>query len=268
MTRIINKIIKAALSVFARLIKNNSAILKFLFENALKSEIIDYYDNQYYHGYNHVEKAIKLSRKFQFKEHAIIDVGGADGTTAKIFSKAFPNSKIYVFEPLKEHFILIQKILPQFSNIILINKAAGSTSGTETINKTKRITSSSLYQPSFDIKSELFSDILFVENTEKISITTLDETIPQNELITILKLDVQGYELEVLKSANSVISRTNIIILEMINHDYYKGAPKYFELDEYLRMKNFVLYDIFPSTKDDGYLREWDSIYVRKELLV
>lgn len=267
MTRIINTIIKSVLSVFSKLIKNNSAVLKFLFENTLKNEIIDYYDNQYYHGYNHIEKAIKLSRKLKLKENTIIDVGGADGTTSKIFSRAFPNSKIYVFEPLKENFSLIQKILDQFPNLILINKAAGSTSVTGTINKTKRITSSSLYQPSFDIKSELFSDILSVENTEKISITTLDETIPQNEQITILKLDVQGYELEVLKGANSVISRTSIIILEMINHDYYKGAPKYHDSDEYLRKENFVLYDIFPSTKDDGFLREWDSIYVRKELL-
>ena len=151
-------------------------------------------------------------------------MGGADGTTPKIFSKAFPNDKVYIFEPLRENYSLIQKELKHFPNLILINKAAGSISKKGIINKTKRITSSSMYNPITESNSELFSDILIVAGSEEVEITTLDESIPQNESVSILKLDVQGYELEVLKGAAAVIKKTAIIVLEMNNHNNYQGA--------------------------------------------
>jgi FkbM family methyltransferase len=267
MLKIINKFIKLIICGVAFVLRSSPSALKFLFTHALKNETIEFLDKQYYLGYAHIEKAIKLSKEIKLNAGIIIDVGGADGTTPKIFSIAFPNYKIYVFEPLRENYSLIQKELKQFPNLILINKAVGSTSKRGMINKTKRITSSSMYQPIIEPHSELFSDILTVAGTEEVDITTLDESIPQNEPISILKLDVQGYELEVLKGAAAVIERTGIIVLEMNNHNNYQGAPKYYDVDEHLRSKNFILYDTFPSTKDRGQLKEWDSIYIRNDLI-
>ena len=79
---------------------------------------------------------------------------------------------------------------------------------------------------------------------------------------------VNTHAMEVLKGANSSIERIIIIVLEMNNHNYYPGAPKYFEIDEYLRNKNFTIFDIFPSTKDMGRLKEWDSIYLNNRYIL
>lgn len=265
--KFLNNILKLPILLFAQVIKKSPASLKFLFTKALKNEIIDFNDSQYFSGYFHIEKTIKLAKEFNLINEIVIDVGGADGTTAKMFLEAFPKSKIFVFEPLKENYSQIAQILNQYINLKLIKKAVGSSPQKAVIHKTKRITSSSLLEVNSDSTSEVFSDILKVNDKVEVSITTLDESIPQNEFISILKIDVQGYELEVLKGATSTLRRTSIIVLEMNNHSYYSGAPKYYEVDIYLRENDFILYDIFPSTKDKGQLKEWDSIYVKVDLL-
>ena len=118
-----------------------------------------------------------------------------------------------------------------------------------------------------DKSSKIFANALIKKGTEEIEITKLDISIPVTETVGILKIDVQGYELEVLKGAINTLLRTSIILLEMNNHDGYKGSPKYYELDEFLRNQKFTLYDIFPSTKDDGRLKEWDSLYINNKHL-
>jgi hypothetical protein len=77
-----------------------------------------------------------------------------------------------------------------------------------------------------------------------------------------MKIDVQGFEMDVLKGAEMTIGRTDIIVLEANNHEGYKGSAKYYDIDRFMRDHNFSLYNIFPSIIDDGKLKEWDMIYL------
>ena len=255
-------IIKSFINGFSSLVKKNRDIRKYLFTVSLKDEIISFFDNEYYQGYSHINKAISVARQYYSTEDIIIDVGGADGTTPKIFSKAFPNNNIYVFEPINENYIVIGKLIKEYPNIKLIAKAAGNIEGKTTINKASRITASSIFELNVDKDSAVFADQLKDEGKESIEITTIDNAIPSGKAVLLMKIDVQGFELEVLKGAGRILTNTKVIVLEMNNHEYYKGAPKYYEIDEYLRKNNFVLYDIFPSLKDNGRLKEWDAIYL------
>lgn len=136
------------------------------------------------------------------------------------------------------------------------------------INIASRVTSSSIFNLTPDQNSSIFSSDLNYCRSENIVITKLDNILDKNTVVGIMKLDVQGYEMEVLKGASSSIERIMIIVLEMNNHNYYPGAPKYYEVDEYLRNKNFSIIDIFPSTKDLGRLKEWDSIYLNNKYIL
>jgi len=264
--KITTSIIKSFINVFSSLVRNNKDIRKYLFTVSLKDELITFFDNEYYHGYSHINKAISIAQKHCSADDIIIDVGGADGTTPKIFSKAFPNKIIYVFEPICENYRAIRKLIKEYPNIKLIEKAAGSSEGKTTINKANRITSSSILELNADQESSVFAEQLKNEGKENIEITMIDNVIPQGNT-ALLKIDVQGFELEVLRGAGRILKNTKVIVLEMNNHDGYKGAPKYFEIDEYLRKNNFTLYDIFPSFKDEGRLKEWDTIYLNNTLV-
>ena len=263
--KITTSIIKSFINVFSRLVRNNKDIRKYLFTVSLKDELAAFFDNEYYQGYSHINKAISIAQKYCSSEDIIIDVGGADGTTPKIFSKAFPDKIIYVFEPINENYIVIKKLINEYPNIRLIAKAAGSSEGITTINKANRITSSSIFELNADQDSAVFAEPLYNEGIENIEITTIDNAIPPGKT-ALMKIDVQGFELEVLKGAKGILKNTKVIVLEMNNHNVYKGSPKYYEVDEFLRKNNFTLYDIFPSLKDDGRLKEWDVIYLNNTL--
>lgn len=264
--KITTSIVKSILNGFSRIVQKNRDIRKYLFTISLKDELISFYDNEYYQGFSHLNKAISLAKKYCSVDDIIIDVGGADGVTPKILSKAFPLNKIYVFEPIKENYTLIGKILNEFPNIILIPKAAGSKEGKTIINKAASLASSSIFELNIDPESIIFAENLKTEGKEDIEITTIENSVPSGN-VAIMKIDVQGFELEVLKGSGKILKTTRLIVLEMNNHDGYKGAPKYFEIDEYLRNNNFVLFDIFPSLKDEGRLKEWDSIYYNNAFL-
>jgi FkbM family methyltransferase len=259
--KIISSIIKSFINGFSYLVCKNKDMRKYLFTVSLKDELTTFFDNEYYRGYAHINKAISIARKYCSTDDIIIDVGGADGTTPKIFSKAFPDKMIYVFEPINENCIAIEKLIREYPNIRLISKAAGSSEGKITINKARSITSSSIFELNADKGSAVFADSLKNEGKENIELTTIDNAVPLRNT-AIMKIDVQGFELEVLKGAVRILRNTKVIVLEMNNHDYYKGAPKYYEIDEYLRKNNFSIYDIFPSLKDGDRLKEWDTIYL------
>ncbi len=91
----------------------------------------------------------------------------------------------------------------------------------------------------------------------------LDDFLAKNQdEIGIMKIDVQGYEMDVLKGAETTLKRTDIIVLEANNHEGYTGSAKYYDIDKYLRERNYTLYDILPSIVDNGKLKEWDMIYM------
>ncbi len=262
--KIVSNLIKKMVDLAVLPVKKNKELKKYLFNIALKHETADFCENEFFQGFYHIEKAAETAKKYITGDHIIVDVGGAIGNTAKIFSKYFPLTKIWIFEPIHENYKKLKELSEANNDFIVIPKAAGSKIEKTLINKANRITSSSLFDLKADKKSKTFSEILIKKGTEEIDVTTLDTTLPSNITISILKLDVQGYELEVLKGSNNTLKRTLLVTLEMNNHEGYVGAPKYFELDEFLRQNNFVLFDIFPSVKDNGQLKEWDCIYINQ----
>jgi len=241
-------------------------VLKYLFAHSLNDEVIDYIESEYFQCYVHVEKAIVLAKSLGLNDSGILDVGGAIGNTAILFAKKNPNSHIWVFEPILETRSKLTNAVSTYNNITIVPKAVGNSIGRTVINMANRITSSSILSLKTEQNSKAFSDTLIKQGEEEIEITTLDSEIPHDKKISILKIDVQGYELEVLKGAADTLRRTAVVVLELNNHENYEGSPKYYQLDECMRQNGFILYDIFPSLKDKGRLKEWDTIYLRKDL--
>jgi FkbM family methyltransferase len=262
-------IIKGIISAFSFFIKKSSDSKTYLFSVALRKDVDNYIENGYYLGYKHIEKSIEIAGKFSGKtgEFIIADVGGSTGTTAILYSKAFPKAPVYVFEPIQESFSALKERLKNERNAFPINKALGNEVGKASINVASRISSSSIFNLYTDPSAPVFTEALAHERTETIQISTLDTEIPEDKQVLILKIDVQGYELEVLKGGAETLKRTQVITLEMNNHNGYTGSPKYFELDNFLRNTGFCLYELLPSTHTNGRLVEWDCIYVNQNLL-
>lgn len=250
------------LNIIAGLLKISRHSVYYLVSGPLKAEVEEVRARIYY--FEHIERAIALSKKCKKTDNDIVlDIGGGNSSTAKIFSQHLPNLPIYIFEPIKSSFAIIEASKDRTAHWIPINKAAGSTIGQTEINIANRITASSILTLN-DQNPDGYQDVLGFKRKEIIEITTVDHEVDNDSTVAVLKMDVQGYELEVLKGAEITLPRTKIVVLEVNNYQGFINAPTYFELDQYLREHGFELYDMYPAHRENGKLLDWDAIYLNK----
>ncbi len=245
-------------------VRSSKTLLKHLLNHTLRKEIEEMSDKGELFPLNHIHRAIKLAMYLPNREFIILDIGGGVGASLKLFAENFPDHKIIVFEPVTENFNAIKKRFPFFTNIEFIRHAAGNENTEKQINIAGRPTSSSLLPLSADPDSKVFNESnLGKSGVETVTIVRLDDFLAKSQdEIGIMKIDVQGYEMDVLEGAENTLKRTDIVVLEANNHDGYKGSAKYYDIDRYLRERNFTLYDILPSIVENGRLKEWDMIYM------
>jgi len=76
--------------------------------------------------------------------------------------------------------------------------------------------------------------------------TTLDCMLAQYSVMQpcLLKVDVQGFELEVLRGAEKLLPNVEVVILEVSLLEYNQGSPLWSEVVAFMRARGFVVYDI------------------------
>lgn len=61
----------------------------------------------------------------------------------------------------------------------------------------------------------------------------------------LIKIDVQGAELDVLAGATNIIPDTELVILEVSLFEFFVGGPQFYEVVNYMKKEGFVVYDLF-----------------------
>ena len=98
----------------------------------------------------------------------------------------------------------------------------------------------------------------------------MDEYVRQNQIdfIDILKIDVQGYEDQVLKGGiNTIKNKIKIIELEIIFIDYYEKKTCFSDIENILKPLDFELHTISSPVLNDAtdQLKWLDAIYISKK---
>lgn len=227
---------------------------------------------------NEIFKKQALSNPFDIQKKLFIekndlmifDVGAQYGQTALEYSSRFSGSTIYCFEPFNESFNILKNNVSEYSNIKAFNIAIGDSEGVKKFNSnTFSATNSFLetHEKASDIWGKGMLDT--IEKTD-VAITTLDNFVKKNGInqIDILKIDVQGYEFNVIEGAKHLISTNNIklIYLEIIIMPTYKEQKHLDELLALMRTCNFSLYNLYNFTYDSfGSLSQLDAIFICDE---
>lgn len=172
----------------------------------------------------------------------IIDVGANSGQFSKVATHFYPNAHIDAFEPLPNLYSKVEKLFLNNSNSKTYNLALGNETGSIKFNKNAYGHISSVLEISKDNihypKQE--NDLSQIE----VAIETLDNMYHDrlfNKGKTLLKLDVQGYELEVLKGGTETLKRIDYVIIEANLEKLYKDQPTFSEMNTYLMSKGFEL---------------------------
>jgi len=82
----------------------------------------------------------------------------------------------------------------------------------------------------------------------------------------LMKLDVQGSELDVLTGSTGILDPVEIIIMECAILEYNKGVPQLEDSISYMKRLGFSPLDVFDLTRGkDGALFHMDLVFVRED---
>lgn len=202
-----------------------------------------------------------------FRINTIIDVGANEGQYAAQVIEGNFKGKIYSFEPIHSVFRNLEANALPFRNWKVFNLGIGSEEAKIPINVSENFVSSSILPIS--ITSVEVEPKTRPTHTEQIQITTLDAFFLKNPSLAkeiLLKLDVQGYELEALKGARKCLPSIKLVQVELSLVPIYEGAPLYKEVINFLEESGFELYSLIPGFMDGktGRLLQVDGIFLNK----
>jgi len=164
----------------------------------------------------------------------VIDVGAFRGDFARAALAKWHRARVLSFEPLEP----APKIPVGFRRRWSWHACAlGDRCEVVTINANEFIPSSSML-PMLDLHREAFP---YTEATRQVQVgmAMLDEFFSMIESPALLKIDVQGFELEVLKGGVEVLSQCAAVVAEVSWESLYEGAPDFDDLDSFLGSRGF-----------------------------
>ena len=185
------------------------------------------------------------------KPDVVLDIGANTGEFIINAKKIFPSAKIIAFEPVKSCFNELKNRFENKPNITLYNVALGSENKRGEIFVSDFSPSSSIVRPDGNSK------------TEEIDIKRLDEyrdLIKEKDKVFI-KIDVEGFELEVLKGAESLLQGADWIYVESRILDAI--GCNFTELYNYLTSKNWSFLGSYDNVfNNEGYLIYFDAMFL------
>ncbi len=194
-----------------------------------------------------------------FRPQTIVDVGVAYATPE--LYEEFPGSNILLIEPLAEYEPFLRKICGTYKAQYVL-AAAGAAPGTATFNvHSDQLDGSSLLKEVEGAK---------VDGTPRqVRVVTIDEMAAEENLKGpyLIKLDVQGAELQVLAGAQRTLEETEAVILEVTFFGTMIGGQQVYDVVSRMKELGFVAYDVFGFLYRplDNALAQADMAFVREK---
>ena len=191
-----------------------------------------------------------------FKPRQIFDVGAYQGDFARYSLKIWSNAKVACFEALDHKVSELNQLASSNPGIQVFPVLLGAQSNDKV--------------PLHEV--ETASSILVEHVTQNFPVTfhqmrTIDQIVDKNfdgRSPDLLKIDVQGYELEVLKGAEKTLPQIQVILAEVNLLDIHQNVPLFAEFVGWLNEHDWVAYDICGLTRRplDKALWQADLIFV------
>lgn len=180
----------------------------------------------------------------------IFDIGANKGQSIKFFSQIFDKPKIYAFEPSPRTFGFLKKFVEHLEGLEVLIYQIGIGDKEQTINFYESILSetSTFALPDRDSDYLKRKNRILFQNFETafISIparlTTIDAFLNENKVlrIDVLKIDVEGFELEVIRGARQALKDGKVKIVQFERHTDEMRENTYPVIHELLDSFGFV----------------------------
>jgi FkbM family methyltransferase len=200
----------------------------------------------------------------ELKLRTVVDVGANRGQFSLFALHTFPAAKIISLEPLPEPAARFRRVFAEEPRVTLHNAALAPATGQSLMHVSRQDDSSSLL-PITATQGQLFRGTDEVR-TETVRTAPLSEFLGGNSIEepALLKLDVQGYELEALRACGDLLDKFAYVYAEGSFVELYEGQVLADDLIAWLRERGYELVRSFESVSDEhGQTIQADMLFER-----
>jgi len=186
---------------------------------------------------------------FRLRPDLVLDLGANRGQFALIARVLWPEAEIRSFEPLPEPAARARAIMEGDDRIRIVVAAIGADRSTKALNVTRADDSSSLL-PLGDRHRALYRSA--VSRRVEVPVAPLTDFLAPGDLDgdVLLKIDTQGFELEILKGCAAILDRIRHIYVELSFLELYVGQPLASEAIAHLDRAGFELVGVHNVATD------------------
>jgi len=198
--------------------------------------------------------------------NTIVDIGANRGQFALAVRQCFPSAKIFSFEPLPVPAGIFRRVFAGDARVILHESAIGPQVDKANIHISARDDSSSLL-PITERQNALFPGTAEA-GYQSIQVTPLDAMLVSEDIEdpALLKLDVQGFELQALKGCESLLHRFPWVYAECSFVELYERQALSDEVIAWLRERGFKLSGVYNMSYDrEGRAIQADFLFARRD---
>jgi FkbM family methyltransferase len=221
----------------------------------------------YRHALRHgVAAAVEHERlHIPIEPRTVLDVGANRGQFAVVAAHRWPSARLICFEPLPAARALLTKMLAALPTSAEVHDVALTDEPGDAKLHVSRADDSSSLLPIGSRQSATFP------GTDEVGVIAvraarLDDEVDIAQLASpvLLKIDVQGGELHVLRGATAALARVDAVLVECSFVEFYEGQPLAHELVSFLAGHGLVLTGAgMPTTDGTGRVVQIDLVFAR-----
>jgi FkbM family methyltransferase len=222
--------------------------------------------NSNWTNHESVESRLEIVKKFISSNPTIFEVGAFDGNDSLKLARMWPKGSIISFEANPVRYAQYQEKAQNFNNMAGYNLAVNTYNGHAefflcwgTHGKDSIFEGASSLLP-----ASKSMEIHYMGPKIQVPCVVLDDWCKENQVekLEFMWLDLEGFEIQFLKSSPEILKTTKVIYTETNFYQFREGTTQYFELKTYLESIGF---ELIAHWYNEGL--QGDAIFVRNEIL-
>ncbi len=209
-----------------------------------------------YHFAPHMKFGLEAMANRGFAPRTIIDVGAFHGNWSRLSRQIWPQGRLYMIEPNLANKKLLISVAKELNASLFCDLLGAENDQTVQFNV-------------MEAGSSIMNERSAVPRTvETRQLRRLDSLLNDEiEAPGFLKIDAQGYELQILRGACNILSTFEAILLEIAIIEINEGAPLLHDVIAFMKTIGFLTYDILEIHRRplDKALNQVDIVFVREQ---
>lgn len=194
-----------------------------------------------------------------FAPRTILDIGAYVGGWTEEVAGIFPDARVWMFEAQQDKKAALEAVAARVGPRVRVCNVLLGAARRDAVTYHLMETGSSV----------LSENTTMGRSSVSLPMTTLDDVAvgEASQSPIFLKLDVQGYELEVLKGGRSTLARSEVVLMEVSLLQYNEGAPLFRDVVDHMHQQGFVAYDVCGQSRreTDDALYQVDMVFTKPD---